>query len=391
MSVTFACCAALLIVLAMSLPALGAKPPDSYLLRTALALERCRADIAAMQSPAETAASLLAKGGQLYAAGEPSLVSEVCGRAGGFMMIRHIPEGQPPAAGDVVMYFPEKGAAVPGELLSSGACVVACCDGKAAEPAFTCPSHAAECGLSPTLAAAIPAWLFTGELVAALTRLGKMPVLFESIGLYGGVPRMNKYLQQGVLWHDDRQVPPIPAGKLANEFADRVAAMLRRVERDDRRKLEQAGEWAAAAKQQGKRLIMYSMGHLFPREVENTAIGGLFESAVWNSGFSYSPPPDHAYQAGDVLIHVGYQHPPTLMLERAKAAGARVVYVDILADRDYTRNRDVLWVDPMWPWADACVPIQGYDVPALASSGVVNGAIAWELYRLTRQRLPGSP
>jgi len=36
----------------------------------------------------------------------------------------------------------------------------------------------------------------------------------------------------------------------------------------------------------------------------------------------------------------------------------------------------------MWGWSDACVPLEGYDVPLLAASGIVNGAIAWEIYRL---------
>jgi hypothetical protein len=36
----------------------------------------------------------------------------------------------------------------------------------------------------------------------------------------------------------------------------------------------------------------------------------------------------------------------------------------------------------MWDWPDACVPLEGYDVPILAASGIVNAAIAWELHRL---------
>jgi hypothetical protein len=76
------------------------------------------------------------------------------------------------------------------------------------------------------------------------------------------------------------------------------------------------------------------------------------------------------------------------MLDRAAQAGARVVYVDVLADRDYVGNPEVIWIDPMWPWSDACVPVSGYDIPALASSGVVNGAIAWEIYRCARRAAP---
>jgi len=58
--------------------------------------------------------------------------------------------------------------------------------------------------------------------------------------------------------------------------------------------------------------------------------------------------------------------------------------------RDYAGDPEVIWVDPMWPWYDACVDLEGYDVPVLASSGIVNGAIAWEIYRLTKEAL-GTP
>jgi hypothetical protein len=132
---------------------------------------------------------------------------------------------------------------------------------------------------------------------------------------------------------------------------------------------------------------MYSMGHIFPAEVERTAIGKLFKSGEWYSAFSYMKPPDDAYHPGDVLVHIGYQHPPTVMLQRARRSGARVIYVDILQDRDYARDQGVIWIDPMWPWADACVPIRGYDVPALPASGIVNGAIAWEIWRVTQRAL----
>ena len=74
----------------------------SCLERVAKTLELARADIGAMVPVAEKAAALLAQGGKLYAAGQPSLVSEISGRAGGIMMIRPL-AGTAPEAGDVVL------------------------------------------------------------------------------------------------------------------------------------------------------------------------------------------------------------------------------------------------------------------------------------------------
>ena len=360
--------------------------PDSYLLRVERALHLCQQYIPAMKAAADAAAARLSKGGRLLAGGDPAIVSELCGRAGGFMLIKGMGDADPDKR-DVVLYAPDLSGGVPRKTLDSGALVIVF--GKKADgrEVYSFANHAEEAGISPSLANAIPAWIFTGELIAALTRLGKMPVLYESIGLYGGVPRMHQYADKGIYWHEKHEVPPIAAGVIANRYVNAVAAMLRRVEQEDREKIDRAGEWAAEAKRAGRQLFMYSMGHIFPAEVEKTAIGALFKSEVWNSGFSYHKPPDDAYHPGDVLIHIGYQHPPTEMLKRARRSGARVVYVDVLQDRDYSKDEGVIWIDPMWPWSDACVPIEGYDVPALASSGIVNGAIAWEIYRVTHRAL----
>jgi hypothetical protein len=362
--------------------AVGTAGPD-YLQRVEKALDLCRADISQMRSVAEAAAARLASGGRLWAAGQPSLVNEITGRAGGFMMIRALRD-QVPADGDVVLYAPEAGVTTPKPFIESRALVVVFGQkiDRAEWPCFA--NHAETARVSPTLANAVPAWVFTGELIAALTRLGKMPVIFESIGAYAGNARIQQYKNGDVPFHDDMRVPPVAAGVVGNRFLDTIGSMLRRVDKEERGRLDQAGAWAAEAKAQGKQLFMYSMGHLFPDEVGKTDIGRIFRSAVWNAGFRH-PYPEDAYAPGDLMVHIGYQHPPDVLLRRARPAGARVVYVAVRPDRDFVKDDGVIWIDPMWDWPDACVPIEGYDVPLLAASGIVNGAIAWEIYRLTTQ------
>lgn len=349
-------------------------------------LDACEAELGEMTAPAEAAAERLAAGGALYAAGQPSLVSELCGRAGGFMLIKSLGnnELQP---NDVVLYGETAAKPLDAEprLRDSEALVVVFGQDKthAGEDTYYFSNHSTLAGVSPTLANAVPAWLFTGEMMAAFTRLGKMPVIYASIGIYHGIPRIYRYQREGVFWHESHNALPTPPGKVGHDYARAIRGMLRRCQREEADKLAKAAEWVREASQSGNRVIMYSMGHLFPAEVEQTAIGELFESAVWNSGFMDQKVPDHEYAPGDVLIHIGYQHPPYRMLDRAVPAGARVVYVDLYRHRDYAGNPDVLWIDPMWPWFDACVDLPGYDVPILAASGVVNGAIAWEIYRLS--------
>ncbi len=363
---------------------LGAGMPDraeeSYLLRVAAAMERCGAGIPAMRDAAETAAARLVAGGRLWAAGQPGMVSELSGRAGGLMMIRPLGD-QKPGDGDVVLYFPERDAEVPA-WARGGVLVIRFGSCPESAPAPCLPNHAEAFRISPTLANAIPGWLFTGELIAAITRLGKMPVIYESIGLYGGNARIVQYRNGGIAFHDEAP-PPVAHGVIGRCYVEAMTAMLRRVDREERDKMARAAAWARESRARGGRLFMYSMGHLFPDEVEKTAIGAVFRSAVWNAGFRASPKPADVFGADDFVALIGYQHPPDDLLRRARPAGARVAYLALYADRDFISDEGVLWIDPMWPWADACVPIEGYDVPLIAASGILNGAIAWELYRLT--------
>jgi len=368
---------ALLAITLSALIAQATAPAGSYLTRVEQAMELVRADLPAMAPLVESAADQLAGGGKYWATGQPPLISEFSGRAGGFMMLRDGRDKEI-APADLVMHFEGLGYPAP----KTPALLIVFGDGAAGPNRVR--NHASEAGISDSLANAVTGWLFTGELIAALTRRGKMPVIYESIGAYGGNARMQQYKNGEIAWHDDsRKVPPCDAGVIGNQYADTIIAMLRRINSQERSRIEQAGAWIRQARQaQVKSLFMYSMGHLFPDEVEKTLIGSVFRSAVWNAGFRV-PHPEDTYAEGEVAVHIGYQHPPRDLLERATAVGAKVVYVSVMPDRNYTAHKDAIWIDPMWDWPDACVPLPGYDVPLLAASGVVNGAIAWELYRLS--------
>lgn len=368
-------------ILALAFTLCQANPAtESYLLRAVRALELAQSDIPAMTDSAEEAARRLAGGGHLWAAGDPSFVSELTGRAGGLMLIAGLGNA---ALGpnDVVMYGAHRAQPEPEALRESSAFIIAFQTGAPERPhAFD--THATAAGISPTLGNIISAWLYTAELVSALTRLGKMPVVFETIGLPGGFPRIQKYQAQGILWHETHRVSPVPPGELARRYVNALAGMILRIERDERNDLDRAGAWVAQAKSAGRRAILYTMGHFPPYEVRDSELGRYFETAEWNSGFSSLPLPNDTYAEGDVVLHIGYQHPPYELFERARPAGARVVYVDLHPHRDYTSDPNVIWIDPMWPWSDGAIELDGYEVPLLPPSGIINAAIAWEIFRI---------
>ncbi|MCA1901346.1 MAG: hypothetical protein LDL53_03885, partial [Candidatus Hydrogenedens sp.] len=216
--------------------------PDSYLLRTADALDRAQEDIPAMVQAGEMVAKRIVAGGGLYAGGNPALVSEITGRAGGLMLTAILPETIT-MDNDAVLFFADAEHPVPEAVSTPGACWVVFGVTHPIPGAMTLLMR--DYGLSPTLTMAIYAWMFTGELVSACSRLGKMPVLFESIGLYGGIPRMQKYQGNRIFWHDTHNVSPIPPGVLAKDYTMRVSAMLRRCESRHRSDFDTVGRWVA--------------------------------------------------------------------------------------------------------------------------------------------------
>lgn len=361
----------------------GADLEPSYLARTASLLERVNADVPAMVAAAQPAADRLVRGGRLWAAGDPAFISELTGRAGGLMMIAGLGDAAP-APGDVVLYGPAPGAITPESIATSGAYVVAFADVPIAGASKTFDSYAEESHVSPTLAAIAPAWAFCGALVGACLERGKMPVTFETIGLPGGYPRIQQYQAQGIHFLDRVPAEGERFRDLGTQFCAKTIAILRRVESEERKKLERAGAWARETRSSGKTVYMYSMGHFVPAEIARSEMGKAFKTAEWYSGFTAMKKPEDPLNTGDLVFHIGYQHPPADLLARAKAAGARVLYVDLYEHRDYRNDPNVIWVDPMWPWDDAVVEVPGYDIPLLPPSGIVNSAIAWEIWRLTQ-------
>ena len=63
-------------------------------------------------------------------------------------------------------------------------------------------------------------WAFSGELVAALTRCGAMPPIYQSV-LMPGARRRNE-ARQGLRFEAAHEVPPIAAAKLGRRYLERL-------------------------------------------------------------------------------------------------------------------------------------------------------------------------
>ena len=340
---------------------------ENYLSRLAGTLSQTRSNLATLTRSAEGAAHEFLSGGILWVGGrQPDFVAEACGRAGGLMAIA--PLGQKaPTNHDVVLY------AVPGPLVGDDLSLLKSWREKGVTVVPFCSSAGLFEKNVPidTVANAVELWAWTGEFVAACTRRGRMPVLYQSYGLPGGPERAKKY--QGKRVHDDLIIQPVGAGVLGGQFLDQVERMLAKLEQTQRPKLLQAARWW---KQAGSATALVT-GHMFPRHGQDPRAPQLCEfTAVpaWEDKDLLD-----AHHPPSFVLYLGYQFPPRRTLEQARTLGVKLVYTDVQPAQPAEPAGNILYLEPGWPLADGCVTVPGYDVPILPASGVVHAAIYWTI------------
>jgi hypothetical protein len=225
-----------------------------------------------------------------------------------------------------------------------------------------------------TVANVVDLWTWTGEFVAACTRLGQMPVLYQSYGLPGGTERGKKY--QGKKFHDDMgSIKPIAPGVLGREYLDQVQRMLAKINETQTPKILQAARWWSDVPAASATTLF--TGHMFPRHAQDPR-------ALRFSDFAAVPASEdkEVLDAGHppaFVLCLGYQFAPQKLLDQARKLGVKVVYSDVQPAQPPEPATNILYLDPAWPLADGCVTVTGYDVPILPASGVIQAAIYWTI------------
>jgi hypothetical protein len=222
-----------------------------------------------------------------------------------------------------------------------------------------------------TVANVIELWTWTGEFVAACTRLGRMPVLYQSYGLPGGLERAKKY--HGMRLHDDLTIQPVSAGVLGGQFLDQVERILAKIDQTQRTKLLQAAQWW---KQAGSATTLVT-GHMFPRHGQDPRVPQFCDFAAVPASedkdlLDTNHPPS-------LVVYLGYQFAPRRTLEQARTLGVKLVYCDVQPAQPPEPASNILYLDPGWPLADGCVTVPGYDIPILPASGVAQAAAYWTI------------
>ena len=239
------------------------------------------------------------------------------------------------------------------------------------------------------LASAVPfeqlvrGWIATGEMVAACTRAGRMPIIWMSVWFEGARVRNAALVEESNLrepfgtpmFHANRYIPPLPPDDVARRFLRIVESnRAKLLEQSDR--LAKAGRWMARAKRAGRRVRIVAVGHSYPHVLELTdnphvtdfsGSGYPLEWGWSNSDVCRATPKD--FGEGDVLLHLGYGPVSTEDVQGILARGIRLIHTSPYGrPAGLKDHKNFLWFDLPWPPGDASVDVPGYSVRILPMS-----------------------
>ncbi len=271
-----------------------------------------------------------------------------------------------PADHDVILY------AVPGALDANDRKLFEAWRGKGATVVTFCSPAGLFRSKFPvdTVMNAAALWTWTAEFVAACTRSGEMPVLYQSYGLPGGFERAKKY--QGQRFHHDLGIPPIAPGVLGGDYIVQVERMLARIQKTEMPKMDRAARWW----RQAKSATALVTGHMFP-------VHGQDPRTIHICDFVQAPAREDKELLGpnpsEFILYLGYQYAPQKLLNEAKLKGIKLAYASVEPGQPAEPSDNILYIAPAWPLTDSCVSVPGYDIPILPASGVVQAAIYWAM------------
>ena len=228
-------------------------------------------------------------------------------------------------------------------------------------------------------------WTFTGEIVAALTRVGRMPAMYQSVLVAGARDRNARFA--GSRFHQTHQVPTIPPGQVGGDYLDAIGAILRALIEEEARAIERVGAACAQVLNDG-RVIHAGMISHFPVHQHGAPGDPLYMRRLGAlDGESPSVAElERELQSGDLFFFLGYYRRPTQAYRAARRAGARIVEVITGDGADDPPQPDHV-IRPKWPFGDAVTRVPGYDVEILPSSGIVQAAVYWAVVAAIWQAL----
>lgn len=384
-----------------------AGPAEDYI-NAQLRVVRClESQLDGLTDAADAAAAGLLSGGKLYLAGEPGMVSELAGRAGGLCGAQRLATGKSAVklAGNDVVLFSDYGlpkqppATTWDDLLKSDALVIAFASAENPILQAKLPAHVRAVRVdmpcdsrmvkrpngerlipiaSPGLATA--QWAFTAELIAACRRQHRQLAVYLSMLLDPGYKRLKR--TTGLLFEPDLRPDPVPRKQYAGQFLAAARASLEAIRRDEIPGIRKAASWLDKAVAAQARIYRNFWGHLPPTEAGKPGDVSLFANlkplrAAAKDGIPWI---EANLNSGDVYLLVGYMANEDALAAAANAKGAQTIFLTAAPSGPRHRaNPRHLYINPHWPSTDACLELPGYDVKACPLSAIAGMTCYWAI------------
>ncbi len=359
-------------------------------------LDKSREALPHITRAAETVAARLLAGSELYiASARPDFISEGYIRSGGLMLLKEWRAELELAKPDTVLFgttHPNADRALVQRLQQRGAHLVG--------PG---PSLADDCEYANFFDEYIPAtpplpsevlgpfagepypllslhnlvllWALTGELVAALTRRGAMPTMYQSVLVPGA--RQRNQARSGHHFEQQHSVPAIAPGQLATAYIDALSACLDSLLETQTAAIAQVTRAAVDTLDSGRNVHAFLISHFPILQAGAPGDPGFMQRLEHISAESPSDAELEAkLQSGDLLFFLGYYNRPATAYQVARRAGARIAEI-ITGTATATGPSPDYVIHPQWPFGDSLVQVPGYDIAILPSSGIVQAAIYW--------------
>jgi hypothetical protein len=339
-------------------------------------------DIDKITNLANKVANRVISGGGIWLAGNQGMVGEFSYRSGGLMMIRRLYR-ESVSKKDTILFFHDNKNTISNEWKKSKALIINIGNKGKREDSlrdysdmYLLPRHIAQTSLSN---------FFMAELIASFTRKGKMPVLFETIGRYEGHTRIKKYELGKIRFHEKHNVRAIEEKKLSKDYFDNTLNSLSILRNKSENSLKRLVDLINKAKNKQGSIYLYHMGHMYPDFFKKNTPSHWIKSSYY-AGFTSATLPKHTYKNNDLIIYFGTHYAPDKLLSSLSSVNTSVFYFSLMRSRKFPKMKNTHWHDPSYSWFEAETEIDGYDVPALTSSGLVNTLLMERVNELMRKK-----
>jgi len=223
------------------------------------------------------------------------------------------------------------------------------------------------------------AWAFTGELVAACTRAGKMPPMWQSWAVKEGKDWSEKYAQK-IPFHEDLPVPPVAKGVLGQRYLDAIRDMIVRFGDTQLPAARKAAELVAAELAAKKLVYVLTSGHM------PWVYVGRFEDKAWATPIDFHASVESQVKdveakvpEGALAVRLGYFGEADNGRELLAKKKLRLVMIS--AKNPYPEMAlpagSLVDIDLDMAFGDACVTLEQYPLKILPPSGIMQ-IVAYE-------------